>query len=232
MGQSGGIPRFLVFAPLRTQRIVCMMEDVLPKFHLIHLFVLIVVLSTSKRVYAAWSPEGKSTATVGSRTPGKAAKGLDTANLPPTLIGMQYETYFIHNVYGPGFDPGSWESAEAIPVLGKYSSYDVKVIKKHAEWFEYLGIDWLLIDWSNMLSMNPAWEEHKGTTRELEETTALLFKTYCQLEREGKRPPKLVIMLGLQNGSQGTNAVERLNRVIACTQKNYMDEHEYKNLWI
>ena len=205
------------------------------KSNLIRLFVLILVLSTSERLLAAQSHEGNAIPGVGSRAPAKAAKGLNAANLPETLIGMQYETYFIPSVYLPdygqsGFDPGSWETAEAIPILGKYSSYDVKIIRQHEEWFEYLGIDWLLIDWSNMLWMQPAWEEHKGATRELEETTDLLFKTYSQLEKEGKRPPKLVIMLGLRNGRLRANALERLNGIIAWVKKNYLDKPEYKNL--
>src|ERR1022692_1570763 len=119
----------------------------------------------------------------------------EASKSPGTLIGLQYESYFTkHNV--------SWETSqasgaiglyngtqEAIPILGKYSSYDVNVIRKHEEWFEYLGIDWLLIDWSNMLWSHPEWEKHDGSTGEIETTTALLFKTYRQLEKEGKHPP-------------------------------------------
>ena len=123
------------------------MGDIVRKSNLVRLFVLVLVLSTSARVLTAQSHEGNAS----SRAPGKAAKGLDAAKLPHALMGMQYETYFIPSVYlpdygGVGFDPGSWETAEAIPILGKYSSYDVNIIRKHEEWFEYLGIDWLLID--------------------------------------------------------------------------------------
>lgn len=84
---------------------------------------------------------------------------------PGTPIGLQYETWFTpHNA-------GSYETAEAVPVLGKYSSYDKNVIVKHEEWFEKLGIDWLLLDWSNVLWMKPEWEKHAEATQELEETT-------------------------------------------------------------
>ena len=97
------------------------------------------------------------------------------------------------------------------------------VIRKHEEWFEDLGINWLLLDWSNMLWTRPDWEKHEGATRELEETTALLFKTYSQLEREGRHPPKLVIMLGLQNGPRVPNDVQRINGIIAWTKANFLD---------
>ena len=130
-----------------------------------------------------------------------------------SLIGLQYESFFTpHNV-------GGYETAEAIPILGKYSSYDVGVIRKHEEWFEDLGIDWLLLDWSNMLWTHPEWEKHQGSTGEIEATTALLFQTYHQLELEGKHPPKLVIMLGLQNGEPVPNGTRRLNAIIAWTKQ-------------
>ena len=145
---------------------------------------------------------------------------------PRTLIGMQYESFFTPN------NEGKWETAEAIPILGKYSSYDVDVIKKHEDWFEFLGIDWLLLDWSNMLWMHPEWEEHQGATKELEDTAELLFKTYSQLAKEGKHPPKLVLMLGFQNGKAIPNATQRLNEIIRWTNKNFLAKPEYKNLWL
>lgn len=151
---------------------------------------------------------------------------LEATQVSGSLIGMQYETWFTtHNA-------GNYETAEAIPLLGKYSSYDVSVIRKHEEWFEHLGIDWLLLDWSNMLWAKPEWEAHQGGTRELEETTDLLFKTYSQLERQGKHPPKLVIMVGLQNGPPVPNAIQKLNAIIAWTKKNFLDRPDYRKLWL
>lgn len=151
---------------------------------------------------------------------------LEATKFSGTLIGMQYETWFTpHN-------NGSYATAEAIPILGKYDSYNVKVLRQHEEWFEDMGIDWLLLDWSNMLWATPAWEEHKGSTHELEQTTELLFKTYCQLQKEGRHPPKLVIMLGLQNGPPVPHAAERLNGIIAWIDKTFLDKPAYKNLWL
>jgi hypothetical protein len=82
----------------------------------------------------------------------KANGHLEVSKFPGTLMGLQFEPYFTnlnvgwetHRATGiPGLNKGT---QEAIPILGKYSSYDVNVIRKHEEWFEYLGIDWLLID--------------------------------------------------------------------------------------
>ena len=151
---------------------------------------------------------------------------LEATKYPGTLIGLQYETWFT-----PG-NAGSWETAEALPVLGKYSSFDATVMRKHEAWFEDLSINWLLLDWSNMLWMKPEWEKHQGASHELEKSTALLFNTYGQLEKEGKHPPKLVIMVSLQNGPLVPRAVERLNGILAWAKKNFLANPEYKDLWL
>lgn len=156
-----------------------------------------------------------------------------------TLIGLQYETFFTpHNV--------SWDAsrtsgsvglysatAEAIPILGKYSSFDVNILRKHEEWFEYQGIDWLLIDWTNFLIAKPDREQHTGATREAEETTELLFRTYVQLPREGRHPPKLVFMMPLFKSAVTIPiGIRRLNVVIDWANKNFLDKPKYKDLWL
>jgi hypothetical protein len=140
-----------------------------------------------------------------------------------SLIGIQYEQWF----YGPQ----SWKTAEAIPLLGKYTT-DETTVAKHYESFETLGIDWLLIDWSNMLWSKPAWEQHTGETGRLEEKTAVLFQTALQLRRQGKYAPKLVFMVGLQNGLPVPNGVERLNGILAWLKTNYLERPEYRDLWL
>jgi hypothetical protein len=150
---------------------------------------------------------------------------LEATKFHGSLIGMQYETWFTRgNV--------TWDTAEAVPIFGKYSSYDVGIIRKHAEWFAGLGIDWLLVDWSNMLWMKPDWEQHTGATHELEETTELLLKTYSQMSKEGKSTPKIVLLLGLENGPTVPDGMKRLNGIFAWLTKNYLSKAEYKDLWL
>jgi hypothetical protein len=150
---------------------------------------------------------------------------LEVTNFPGSLIGMQYETWFTHG-------NATWNTAEAVPILGKYSSYDAGIIRKHAAWFNELGINWLLVDWSNMLWMKPDWEQHTGATRELKETTELLFNTYSQLNREGEPTPKIVLLLGLYNGVPVKDPMKRLNGILAWLSKNYLSNIEYKDLWV
>jgi hypothetical protein len=139
---------------------------------------------------------------------------------------MQYESYFTPNGDQPGMaNPGAWKNAEAIPLLGKYSSFDVNILKQHESWFEYLGIDWLLLDWSNQLMMAKNEDTHSGADGELERSVALLFHTYAKLAKAGKHPPKLVLMLGMGD-------LTRLNAEIAWTKANFLDKPEYRNLWL
>ena len=168
----------------------------------------------------------------------EASGHLEASTFAGTLMGLQYEPYFTKLNVGwetgqeTGIEGLVKGTQEAIPILGRYSSYDVNLIRKHEEWFEYLGIDWLLIDWTNFLWMKPAWEQHQGATHEIEETTELLFKTYSQLEKKGKHPPKLVLMLGFQNGPSVPNALQRLNGVVAWAKTELLDKPEYENQWL
>ena len=150
---------------------------------------------------------------------------LEATKFHGSLMGMQYETWFTKgNV--------TWDTAEAVPMFGKYSSYDANIMRKHAEWFAGLGIDWLLVDWSNMLWMKPDWEKHIGATHELEETTELLLNTYSQMNKEGKATPKIVLLLGLENGPPVPDGMKRLNGIFAFLTKNYLSKPEYKNQWL
>jgi len=176
------------------------------------LTLIMVLLMLSMRVASAQT--ATRTAQTGS---------LEADSVSDSLIGIQYEQWF----YGPE----SWQTAEAIPLLGKYTT-DEATVGKHYAQFQDLGIDWLLIDWSNMLWSKPMWEEHTGDTQRLEEKTAVLFKTALDLHRQGKYAPKLVFMLGLQNGPPVPNGVERMNGILVWLKANYLDRPEYKDLWL
>jgi hypothetical protein len=164
-----------------------------------------------------------------------AANRKEAAKAPETLMGLQYELY--RTPLNVGWAAGSrsgWVgldngTQEAIPILGKYSSQDVNILKKHEEWFEDLGVNWLLIDWADFLAAKPAWETQTGPTREVEETTELLLKTYSELQKEGKHPPKIVIMLGFDHTLQAT---QRTNQIIRWIDKNLLANPQYKDQWL
>jgi hypothetical protein len=154
---------------------------------------------------------------------------LDAEKVPGTLIGIQYEHWF--------FGPQSWKTTEAIPLMGKYTT-DEPTVAKHYAQFHELGIDWLLIDWSNMLWMREAWNAQDewnpqaGETGRLVDKTAVLFKTALDLHRQGKYAPKLVFLLGLQNGPPVAHKMDRFNAILAWLKTNYLNKPEYKDLWL
>jgi hypothetical protein len=83
-----------------------------------------------------------------------------------------------------------------------------------------------------MLWMKPDWEQHAGDVGKLEARTAVLFETAAHLRRQGKYAPKLVFMIGLQNGPPVPHSLERLNGMIAWLKTNYLDRPEYKDLFL
>jgi hypothetical protein len=200
----------------------------------IHRMALAGVLLATGLVLGCAGRDGSATRALVER---KANESQEAPKPPRTLIGLQYESLFTkHNVSWEGNQPsgsvGLYNgTAEAVPILGKYNSDDVSLIKKHEEWFEYLGIDWLLIDWTNFIIAKPAWELHQGATRDVEDTTELIFKTYSQLQKEGKHPPRLVFMMPLFSSDPHPQVgIQRLNHIIQWATPKFLDNPQYKNL--
>lgn len=189
----------------------------------------VIAMTSCKTIPNRAEVKGNPCSTSAGKAAGKAGN---------TLIGLQYETYFTPlntNWSGAGTTSVAGllrGTEEAIPLLGKYNSFDTEILKQHEKWFEDMGIDWLLIDWSNMLWMKPLWEKHLGATHELEEATQTLFNTYSTLQKQGRHPPKILIMIGLQNGPPIPHSVERLNELIAWTTEHFLKKPQYKHLWL
>ena len=187
----------------------------------------ILVLAGGSDSFALGANQG------GTKTQSNAAQSTRT------LIGLQYEAYFTSQNVNWDSNQASGSvglyngTAEAIPILGKYSSTDVSILKKHEEWFEYLGIDWLLMDWTNFLIAKPEWESQQGATHDVEQTTELLFNTYRQLQKEGKHPPKFVFMMPpIDSAVSVPVGIQRLNKLIQFVTGHFLNNPEYKDLWL
>ena len=61
---------------------------------------------------------------------------------------------------------------------------------------------------------------------------AVMFKTAAELQKQGKYAPKMVFMLGLQNGLPVPDGMKRLNGIIAYLKTTYLDKPQYKDLWL
>ncbi|HZT42531.1 MAG TPA: hypothetical protein VFA07_10075 [Chthonomonadaceae bacterium] len=142
---------------------------------------------------------------------------------PEHLVGVEWE---------PWFTPlnAHWDTAEAIPVLGRYNSFNADVIRQHALWMTEAGIDFLLVDWSNNLWGKQHWSERAPGVDELIRATTLLLDTYAQMRGEGIPVPQITLLLGLDNGPQTTTTA--LNEEMQWIYEHYVTNPRYRDLWV
>ncbi|MGC8669364.1 MAG: hypothetical protein ACP5VE_14755 [Chthonomonadales bacterium] len=142
---------------------------------------------------------------------------------PNHLVGMEWEPWFTPlNV--------RWDTAEAVPVLGNYSSYDRRVIRQHALWMIEAGVDFLLVDWTNNLWGKQHWSERGPYVDELIRGTTAMLDEYALMKRQGIPVPKVTLLLGLDNGPQTTTTA--LNEEMQWVYDHYVANPKYRGLWL
>ena len=109
------------------------------------------------------------------------------------LIGIGYEVWFPQIPGGQNF----WNPRWGTPLLGLYSSADPAVIDQHAEWIDAMGIDFILIDWSNNIANDIRGNPNVSAT--IIANTDAVFAEYERLSSRGVPHPKIAILLGAQN---------------------------------
>jgi hypothetical protein len=142
---------------------------------------------------------------------------------PAHLVGIEWE---------PWFTPlnATWNTAEAIPVEGTYSSFNPLVARQHLLWMIRCGIDFILVDWSNNLWGIQHWKDHAPGVDELIRGTDVLFQQAAKLQQEGFSVPKITLLLGLNNGPSTTTTA--LNEEIAWVYRHYLANPTYRDLWL
>ncbi len=142
---------------------------------------------------------------------------------PEHLIGIQWEPWFTpHNAY--------WQTAQAVPVVGFYDSYDRDVIRQHALWLMDAGVNFIFVDWSNHIWGKQHWNERPPSTNEIIHATTLTLEAYAAMREEGLPVPKVVIMPGLSNGPPTT--MEALNEELDWMVQNYLENPRFESLWV
>lgn len=142
---------------------------------------------------------------------------------PDHLVGMQWEPWFTpHNPY--------WQTAQAVPLLGFYQSYNSDVIRQHMIWLAESGIDFLVVDWTNHLWGKDHWNERPEHTNEIIHATTLTLETLASMREEGLSPPKVVLYLGLNNGPATT--MTAVNEEIDWIYHNYIRNQRFNNLFV
>lgn len=129
-----------------------------------------------------------------------------------TRIGIGYETWF---------DAVGWSRPEAEPVLGRYSSTDPEVIRQHARWISWSGIDHLCVDWSN--NLGASWTN--GTADKIIAGTDKLLEVYADQAVE----LQVYLLLGLDGGQAGTpNFLAQVERI----KSTYLADRRLRPLFV
>jgi hypothetical protein len=138
------------------------------------------------------------------------------------LFCVQWESWFI-----PG--PGLFSSAEAIPVVGIYDSYNEDVIRQHVLWFMDLGVNFIMPDWSNHIWTKKHWNEIDGGARSIVHATTVFLEVLAKMRDEGIAVPKVALMPGLSNGPPATMVA--LNEQMEWIYQNYVLNPRFKGLF-
>ncbi len=139
------------------------------------------------------------------------------------LVGIEYEPWFT-----PLME--TWSTAEAIPLLGKYESTNTSVLRQQAIWFDKMGINYILIDWTGNIFGKTKWNQRPQNQRQIIHATTILLKTYAGMRREGIPAPKVTLLLGLDNGPSTTTTA--LNEEMHWIDKHYIKNPRFVYLWL
>jgi hypothetical protein len=148
--------------------------------------------------------------------------------VPPEerLVGLAYQTWF---------PPVGWDYVWGTPELGHYRSDDPQVIRQHAEWIAWAGVDFIWIDWSNNVTHAPDMEGRDAVVRDgerylayrpdiasIETATRRLLEVYADLETH----PKVSIFIGCPD-APGAVADGRLQRKADQIYEDFITHPEY-----
>jgi len=139
-----------------------------------------------------------------------------------TLFGVQWEPWFTRNVV-------LWQTSHAVPVVGLYESYNRDVTRQHILWFMYLGVDFIMPDWSNHIWGKTHWNQRGAATNTILHATALMLEVLASMRDEGLAVPKVALMPGLSNGPPAT--MEALNEQLEWIYHNYLRNPRFEGLW-
>ena len=141
---------------------------------------------------------------------------------PDQLIGFQWEEWFTpNNCY--------WQTAQAVPLMGFYSSFDTNVLRQQAIWMIEAGADFIMADWSNNVWYLDDWEKHGEGINELVLTTTLMLETLAKMRDEGQEVPKFTLLTGIcYTEPEGPKVVnDQLNFIY----QTYLRNPRFAGLW-
>jgi hypothetical protein len=138
-----------------------------------------------------------------------------------SVFAMQYEPWF-----HPDF---SWSSAHAIPLMGFYDCTNPDVLRQHVLWLMDMGIDCMVIDWSNHIWGAEHWKDRSKGAVGILHMTELLLEVLADMRDEGLPIPRVALMPGLSNGPPAT--MTALNEQFEWVYRNYLRNDRFNGLW-
>lgn len=138
------------------------------------------------------------------------------------IFCVQYEPWFT--------GLSSWNTAEAVPLLGFYRSFDEDVIRQHILWFIESGINAVMLDWSNHIWGCQHWNQRGPLARAIIHNTTIFLEVLAEMHDEGLDVPKIVLMPGLSNGPPA--AMTALNEELSWIYQNYILDPTLKRLFL
>lgn len=140
-----------------------------------------------------------------------------------TLFGLQWEPWFTGGVQ-------RWSTAQAVPVMGFYNSYNRDVTRQHVLWCMELGVDFLFTDWTNHIWGCQHWNERPEHVNTLLHSTQLTLEVLAEMRDEGLPVPKMVLFPGLSNGRPCT--MQALNEELEWIYQQYLRNPRFNGLWL
>ncbi len=142
---------------------------------------------------------------------------------PDHLVGMQWE---------PWFSPSNanWSTAQAVPVMGFFHSWDRDVTRQHMIWMVESGVDFLVVDWTNHLWGKEHWNERGPHANEILHATQMALDVLAEMRDEGIPVPRVVLYPGLNNGPATTTTA--VNEELDWIYHTYVRNPRFAGLFL
>lgn len=161
---------------------------------------------------------------------------LDIAN-SKNLVGIFYTTWHHPNQskvriisQQSSFCEGGAEYYWGKPALGFYNSNDKNVIRTHMKQLAAAGVDFIIIDYTNM-NPNAGFAHHSsGWNAHVDSPLKAILETVYEMRSEGEKTPYVMNWVWTGN-SGGNNQFEGWQSVNAIYDDFYKNS-KYENIWV
>lgn len=145
----------------------------------------------------------------------------EKADYEDRLVGIAYTTW--HTASSKWTPNKTWD----VPMIGPYVSNDREVIRQHAEWLAYAGVDFIMIDWSNSTGYDPETSPYLETFWMIDHAVKDIFDVFAEVENA----PKICIMLGPGHYNDTGNAFRdgRQDAKVEQIWNSYINNEKYKD---